>query len=209
MSLEEDGAGPFSLPTITITVEGVNSQLRRLHNNRAPGHAGIIPRVLKVWADQLCGVLHHMYSLSLSVSEIPGIWKTYCIVPLPKTTNAKALKDLLRWSHMWWQVYRGLCWGILGSVPFRSHFNLLKGGVGTDDALLYLLHRVHSYLEPTAASVRILFLDLSSAFNTLQQHVQCLCGATYSFVSIVYVVLFPVLMCLLSCWCILLCVVAW
>ena len=46
-----------------------------------------------------------------------------------------------------------------------------RGGVGTDDALLYLLHRVHSHIELTAASVKIMFFYFSSAFNTLQPNI--------------------------------------
>ena len=94
MSLEEDGSGHFPCPPIAITVEDVCSQLRRLKVNKAPGPDGIMPRVLKVCADQLSGVLHYLFTLSLFVSKIPAIWKTYCIVPVPKKPSAKALKDL-------------------------------------------------------------------------------------------------------------------
>ena len=37
-----------------------------------------------------------------------------------------------------------------------------------EDAILYLLHRAHSHLDKGAGTVRILFLDFSSAFNTIQ-----------------------------------------
>ena len=40
--------------------------------------------------------------------------------------------------------------------------------VGSDDAILYMLHRVHSHLDKGSGTVRILFLDFSSAFNTIQ-----------------------------------------
>ncbi|KAI3374495.1 hypothetical protein L3Q82_005977 [Scortum barcoo] len=41
-------------------------------------------------------------------------------------------------------------------------------GVGVEDAILYLLHRAHSHLDKGSGTVRILFLDFSSAFNTIQ-----------------------------------------
>ena len=41
-------------------------------------------------------------------------------------------------------------------------------GVGVEDAILYLLHRAHSHLDKGAGTVRIIFLDFSSAFNTIQ-----------------------------------------
>ena len=41
-------------------------------------------------------------------------------------------------------------------------------GVGVEDAILYLLHRIHSHLDKGRGTTRILFLDISSAFNTIQ-----------------------------------------
>ncbi|KAM9852931.1 solute carrier family 35 member F2 [Aulostomus maculatus] len=40
--------------------------------------------------------------------------------------------------------------------------------VGVEDAVLYMLHRAHSHLDKGKGTVRILFLDFSSAFNTIQ-----------------------------------------
>ncbi len=44
-------------------------------------------------------------------------------------------------------------------------------GVGVKDAILFMLHNIYSHLETTASSVRIMFFDFSSAFNTTQPHV--------------------------------------
>ena len=43
-----------------------------------------------------------------------------------------------------------------------------RTAVGVEDAILYLLHRTYSHLDKGSGSVRILFLDFSSAFNTIQ-----------------------------------------
>ena len=43
--------------------------------------------------------------------------------------------------------------------------------MGVDDALIFMLHNIYSHLETTASSVRILFFDFSSAFNTIQPHI--------------------------------------
>ena len=42
---------------------------------------------------------------------------------------------------------------------------------GVEDATLSLLHNVTHHLDSTNTSVRILFMDMSSAFNTIQHHV--------------------------------------
>ena len=41
-------------------------------------------------------------------------------------------------------------------------------GIGVDDAVIYLLHRALSHLENTRSTVRVMFFDFSSAFNTIQ-----------------------------------------
>src|SRR4029434_2142808 len=40
--------------------------------------------------------------------------------------------------------------------------------VGVEDAIVYLMHRAHSYLDKGEVAMRIKFFDFSSAFNTIQ-----------------------------------------
>ena len=44
----------------------------------------------------------------------------------------------------------------------------------TDDATITLLQNTHTYLEEAGSFVRILFVDFSSAFNTIQPHLMAL-----------------------------------
>jgi len=39
---------------------------------------------------------------------------------------------------------------------------------GVQDAIQYLLHKVHSHLDRGSSTVRIMFFDFSSAFNNIQ-----------------------------------------
>lgn len=43
-----------------------------------------------------------------------------------------------------------------------------QANMGVDDAILYLLHRVHSHLETAGSTLRLMFCDFLSAFNTIQ-----------------------------------------
>lgn len=43
-----------------------------------------------------------------------------------------------------------------------------RPGIGVDDAVIYLLHRSLSHLEQAGSTVRVMFFDFSSAFNTIQ-----------------------------------------
>ena len=45
-----------------------------------------------------------------------------------------------------------------------------RHGKGVEDATLTILNLVHTHLEKEKAHARILFVDFSSAFNTLQPH---------------------------------------
>ena len=40
--------------------------------------------------------------------------------------------------------------------------------VGVEDAIIYLLQRAYSHLDEADGTVRIMFFDFSSAFNTIQ-----------------------------------------
>ncbi|XP_070404011.1 uncharacterized protein [Nothobranchius furzeri] len=42
---------------------------------------------------------------------------------------------------------------------------------GADDAKIFILDSIHKYLELPDSSARLLFVDFSSAFNTLQPHI--------------------------------------
>ncbi len=43
-----------------------------------------------------------------------------------------------------------------------------RAKVGVDDAIMFLLHRAVSHLEESGSSVRVMFFDFSSAFDTIQ-----------------------------------------
>ncbi len=42
-----------------------------------------------------------------------------------------------------------------------------RPGIGVDDAVTYLLHRLLLHLEDSVSTVRVMFFDFSSAFNTI------------------------------------------
>uniref|UniRef100_A0A674NYW7 Reverse transcriptase domain-containing protein n=1 Tax=Takifugu rubripes TaxID=31033 RepID=A0A674NYW7_TAKRU len=63
---------------------------------KATGPDGISSRLLKSCADQLCGIFSHMFNLSLRLGRVPQLWKTSCIVPVPKTPHPKELNSTQR-----------------------------------------------------------------------------------------------------------------
>lgn len=105
---------------------------------------------------------------------MPTMWKTSCLVPVPKKTHPKEHNDyrpVALTSHLMKTFERVLLRHLL-KPQVRHALDPLqfayKENVGVEDAILYLLHRVHSHLDKGGCAVRIMFFDFSSAFNTVQ-----------------------------------------
>ncbi|TWW75382.1 putative RNA-directed DNA polymerase from transposon BS [Takifugu flavidus] len=140
---------------------------------KATGPDGISSRLLKDCADQLCGVLLHIFNLNLSLERVPLLWKTSCVVPVPKTAHAREpnhFRPVALTSHLMKTMERivlthlqQLVDGKMDSLQFEY-----RPGIGVNDAVTYLLHRSLSHLEGTRSTVRVMFFDFSSTFNTIQ-----------------------------------------
>lgn len=46
-----------------------------------------------------------------------------------------------------------------------------RRGRSTEDALLYMLHRLYSHLDQPKRYARVMFINFSSAFNTIRPHI--------------------------------------
>ncbi|TWW69419.1 hypothetical protein D4764_18G0002250 [Takifugu flavidus] len=84
---------PIPLTGLSFTSGQVRRELERLNQRKAAGPDGISPRVLKNCSRQLCGILQHLFNQSLHLQRIPVLWKTSCLVPVPKKTHPVAPSD--------------------------------------------------------------------------------------------------------------------
>ena len=48
-----------------------------------------------------------------------------------------------------------------------------KAKRSVDDAILHVLNNIYAHLEKPGSSIRLMFFDFSSAFNTIQPHLLC------------------------------------
>ncbi|KAJ0033829.1 hypothetical protein NQD34_000936 [Periophthalmus magnuspinnatus] len=148
-------------------------ELKKIRPRKAAGPDGISSRLLKSCADELCGVMEHVFNMSLKLRVVPQLWKTSCVVPVPKTPQAKELSSfrlVALTSHLM-KTLEKLVLGHLHSTVSSAMDSLqfaYRPGIGVEDAVIYLLHRSLSHLENPGSTVRILFFDFSSAFNTIQ-----------------------------------------
>ena len=140
---------------------------------KAAGPDGINSRLLRDCADQLCGVILHIFNLSLSLQKVPALWKTSCVVPVPKTAHPREpnhFRPVALTSHLMKTLERIILSHLRTTVgasidPLQFGY---RPGIGVDDAIIYLLHRSLSHLDTPGSTVRVMFFDFSSAFNTIQ-----------------------------------------
>ena len=79
---------------IIIQEEFVNRLLKSINVNKSPGPDGIDGRTLKFCADQLSGVLQHLFQASIDQHMVPSLWKMSTVIPVPKKSPPKQFNDL-------------------------------------------------------------------------------------------------------------------
>ena len=148
-------------------------QLSKLPTGKAAGPDCVSPRVLRACAEQLCGVLHRVFNMSLSLQKVPVIWKTSCLVPVPKKPQPSGFSDyrpLALTSHIMKTLERLVLEQLRPMV--KPHLDPLQFAyqprIGVEDAIIYLLNRVYAHLDKPGSTVRVTFFDFSSAFNTIR-----------------------------------------
>ena len=153
----------------------VETCFKKINPRSASGPDNISGKVLKNCCTSLAPVFSRLFQESLDSGVIPRMWKTSTVVPVPKKPNPKGLND-----------YRPVA---LTSIPFKCLEKLVLRRLlqqtqskqdplqfayspnrSTEDAINTLLHSVCKHLEKPKSYARVLFLDFSSAFNTIQPH---------------------------------------
>ncbi len=130
------------------------------------------PACLKTCADQLAPIFTQIFNRSLELCEVPSCFKRSTIIPVPKKPKITGLND-----------YRPVALTSVAMKSFESLFlAYLKASTGplldplkfayranrsVDDAVNMGLHYILQHLDRPGTYVRILFVDFSSAFNTI------------------------------------------
>jgi hypothetical protein len=160
---------------IVTTEEDVRTLFSKLNARSASGPDGVSSKTLKLCCDSLAPVFTRLFHRSFAEGHVPKLWRSSTIVPVPKKRGASQLND-----------FRPVA---LTSVPMKcaerlvlkhlraetaAHQDPLQfaycQGRNTQDAILTLLHGLYEHLDQSGSYARLLFVDFSSAFNTLQPH---------------------------------------
>ena len=76
------------------TNEQTRKEFNRLRPSKAAGPDGISPKALKMCSSQLCEIFCTIFNLSFQSGVVPDIWKSSCIVPVPKNNKEGSMNDL-------------------------------------------------------------------------------------------------------------------
>ena len=121
-------------------------ELKKLNEGKAAGPDEVCPRLLKFYDDQLAELLQELFNLSLQSGRVPALWKTSCLVPVPKTGRPAVLNNYRPVAHiiktlerLFLRHLRPLTEHALDPLQFGY-----RESVGVVDAVLYLLHWVYS-----------------------------------------------------------------
>ena len=160
-------------PPLTILEHDVRRAFQQVNIRKAAGPDGIPGRVLKACASQLAGVFTDIFNLSISQAVVPSGFKSSIIVPIPKKSKVACLND---WrpvaltpivSKCFERLVRDYICSTLPATldPWQFAYRQNRS---TDDAVALAVHSALTFLDKGKnRSVRMLFVDYSSAFNTI------------------------------------------
>ncbi len=157
---------------LCLSPADVRKTLSRINPRKAAGPDNIPGRVLKDCAAQLTDVLTDIFNTSLSQAVVPTCLKSTTIIPVPKQSPVSCLNDYrpIALTPIMMKCFERLVMhNIKNSLP-----NTLdplqfayRPNRSTDDAISSTLHLALTHLENKDSYVRMLFIDFSSAFNTI------------------------------------------
>lgn len=162
----------YSSHSLVLEEQQVRRVLRAVDPRKAAGPDGVSGRVLRDCAAQLAGVFTTIFNQSLSQAAVPPCLKSSTIIPLPKKNTISGLNDYrpVALTPIIMKCFEKLVRAhITSCLPpgFDPHQFAYRAGRSTDDAIITALHAALSHLEQQGSYARLLFVDFSSAFNTI------------------------------------------
>ena len=171
----EDNIVPPTRPTtkdcgLSFSVANVSKTFKLANPRKADSPDGIPSCVLRACADQLAGVFTNIFNKSLSQSAVPTCFKMATIVPVPKKPKVTELNDYrpLALTSVIMKCFERLAKNHIATIlsdtldPLQFAYRTNRS---TDDAIT--LHTALTHLDKRNTYIRMLFIDYSSAFNTI------------------------------------------
>ena len=126
-----------------------------------------------MYALELTPAITHSLNVSLVSQQVPKIWKTANVRPIPKETNISALDQLRRISVT--DIIMRLFERLIIDFELRKPVSCFihsdqfayKKDCGTENALLYNQHFCMRWLDGHSNFVRVQSFDFSKAFDSV------------------------------------------
>ena len=156
-----------------FTEAETQSVFKKLNCNKSHGPDGISNHILKLCYSQLAVPFTFLFNWSMKEHKLPAVWKTSEIVPTPKKPKVKVLNDLrpVALTPVVVKCFERLVLlRLLPAVyPYQDPFQFAyKKKRSVDDAIAYFFDNIYKHLDTSGNYCRVLFIDFSSAFNTIQ-----------------------------------------
>ena len=163
-----DASDPTA-PPFLIREHEVRNLLCRQNSRKAAGPDQISPASLKHCAYELAPILTDIFNCSLAQQKVPDCFKSAVIVPVPKKNNPSCMNDYrpIALTSVIMKVFERLVCNHLSSVTQEPYQFAYRGNRSVDDAVSLCLHSILQHLEGPGNYARVLFVDFSSAFNTI------------------------------------------
>ncbi|KAL0188176.1 hypothetical protein M9458_015275, partial [Cirrhinus mrigala] len=159
-------------PALQISEDEVRQVFRKNKRRKAPGPDGVTPTCLKTCADQLAPIFSQIFNRSLELCEVPSCFKRSTIIPVPKKPKITGLNDYrpVALTSVVMKSFEKLVLAYLKDItrPLLDPLQFAyRANRSVDDAVNMGLHFILQHLDKSGTYVRILFVDFSSAFNTI------------------------------------------
>ena len=157
---------------ILIEPRDVSNVFNKLLIKKSSGPDHISAFLLKTFSQELTPAWTPLFQRSVDSGSIPAIWKEAVIIPVAKNSCPKENNDFrpvaltsIVMKSLERIMVRTLCAEVEHLLdPHQFAYNR---GRGTDDALNSTTHLILKHLEDRSAYARLLFMDFSSAFNSI------------------------------------------
>ena len=161
---------------ITISESEVYFILKSINTNKATGPDKLSGRIIKQCVTSLVPIIHTIFNNSIEQCVMPALWKIGEIVPVQKKPLPKVDNDL---RPVTLTAILAKCFerALLPKITTHTQPVMDKmqfayqANRSTDDAIITLIHEIAQHLDGDSTYARSLFLDYSSAFNTMQPHI--------------------------------------
>ena len=161
---------------LVLDLDTVCKVFKTIKTNKATGPDGLQAHLLKSCAEELAPAWLRLFQLSLDSHVVPLLWKKSVLVPVPKKTCPTENNDyrpVAITSNVVKALERILVETVRREVEHRldQYQFAYSRNRSTCDAISTVAHLTLKHLESNVAYARLLFVDFSSAFNSIHPDV--------------------------------------